>query len=87
MAFDTKFGSVDLEHGSIGEDEPVFVLRAKDKFALGTISDYEQRVRAAIEAEEITQEDANDLLEDLCQARAAFERFATDNPEDMKYPD
>jgi len=31
MAIDHKYGRVTLEHGSIGEDEPVVVFRAKDK--------------------------------------------------------
>ena len=30
MAIDTKYGRVTLEHGTIGEDEPVVVFRAKD---------------------------------------------------------
>ena len=30
MAIDAKYGRVTLEHGSIGEDEPVIVFRAKD---------------------------------------------------------
>lgn len=31
MAIDAKYGRVTLEHGTIGEDEPVVVFRAKDK--------------------------------------------------------
>lgn len=31
MAFDNKYGRVTLEHGTIGEDEPVVVFRATDK--------------------------------------------------------
>lgn len=31
MAIDRKYGKVTLEHGSIGDDEPVIVFRAKDK--------------------------------------------------------
>lgn len=30
MAIDAKYGRVTLEHGTIGEDEPVVVFRAKD---------------------------------------------------------
>ena len=30
MAKNAKYGKVTLEHGSIGEDEPVIVFRAKD---------------------------------------------------------
>ncbi len=31
MAIDAKYGRVTLEHGSIGEDEPVVVFRATDE--------------------------------------------------------
>ncbi len=31
MAVDRKYGKVTLEHGSIGEDEPVVVFRATDR--------------------------------------------------------
>jgi hypothetical protein len=31
MAIDGKYGRVTLEHGTIGDDEPVIVFRAKDK--------------------------------------------------------
>jgi hypothetical protein len=31
MAIDNKYGRVTLEHGTIGEDEPVVVFRATDK--------------------------------------------------------
>lgn len=31
MAIDLKYGRVYLEHGIIGEDEPVVVFRAQDK--------------------------------------------------------
>lgn len=30
MAIDGKYGRVTLEHGDIGEDEPVIVFRARD---------------------------------------------------------
>jgi hypothetical protein len=31
MAIDAKYGRVTLEHGTIGEDEPVVVFRATDR--------------------------------------------------------
>jgi hypothetical protein len=31
MAVDRKYGRVTLEHGNIGEDEPVVVFRAQDR--------------------------------------------------------
>ena len=30
MGYDRKYGKVTLEHGNIGEDEPVVVFRARD---------------------------------------------------------
>lgn len=31
MAYDNKYGQVSLEHGNIGDDEPVVVFRAQDR--------------------------------------------------------
>jgi hypothetical protein len=42
MAIDLKYGQVTLEHGNIGEDEPVIVLRAKDKVLPTLLYVYEQ---------------------------------------------
>lgn len=87
MGFDTKYGTVTLEHGSVGGDEPVFVLRAQDKFAMGTISDYTLRVHAALQAGDISSEQAHDLLEQVGQVQEAFQAFALENPDQMKFPD
>jgi len=38
MAVSTKYGKVDIPH--IGDDEPVFILRAQDKLAEKSIEDY-----------------------------------------------
>src|SRR6476469_4990661 len=40
MAYDFKYGRITTERGSIGEDEPVFLLRARDDVALETIRHY-----------------------------------------------
>jgi hypothetical protein len=40
MGQDPKYGKVTLEHGSIGEDEPVVVFRAKDKLLPALLSIY-----------------------------------------------
>lgn len=40
MAKDLKYGEVTLERGNIGEDEPVFVLRAQDQLALKVLKVY-----------------------------------------------
>jgi hypothetical protein len=31
VAYDRKYGNVTLEHGSVGDDEPVIVFRAQDQ--------------------------------------------------------
>ncbi|MGW4127935.1 hypothetical protein [Amycolatopsis japonica] len=40
MAIDTKYGRVTLENGTIGEDEPVFVLRAQDALTPEVLAEY-----------------------------------------------
>ncbi len=40
MAVDRKYGRVELEHGDIGEDEPVFVFRAQDALAVRVLAYY-----------------------------------------------
>jgi hypothetical protein len=40
VAYDLKYGKVTTEHGNIGEDEPVFVLRARDVTAPKAIIAY-----------------------------------------------
>jgi hypothetical protein len=40
MPIDNKYGRVTLEHGNIGEDEPVFVFRAKDKLLPQVLAEY-----------------------------------------------
>lgn len=45
MAVDRKYGRVTIEHGSIGENEPVVVFRAQDKL-LPAVLDYYQQLCA-----------------------------------------
>jgi hypothetical protein len=40
MAIEGKYGEITTEHGSIGADEPVFLLRAQDKLAVAAIEAY-----------------------------------------------
>jgi len=40
MAIDTKYGRVTLEHGDIGEDEPVVVFRAQDRLLPAVLDAY-----------------------------------------------
>ena len=47
MAVDGKYGRVTLEHGNIGEDEPVIVFRANDKLLPELLHKYLQLCLAA----------------------------------------
>lgn len=47
MAIDTKYGRVQLEHGTIGEDEPVVVFRAQDELLLKVLSAYHHLAKEA----------------------------------------
>lgn len=40
MAVDKKYGRVTLEHGNIGENEPVIVFRAQDKLLPQVLAHY-----------------------------------------------
>jgi hypothetical protein len=40
MAQDLKYGTITTEHGDIGEDEPVFLFRAKDTLLPMLLDDY-----------------------------------------------
>ncbi len=42
MAVDRKYGRVILEHGTIGEDEPVVVFRAQDQLLPEVLAVYAQ---------------------------------------------
>lgn len=44
MGQDLKYGKITTEHGSIPEDEPVFVLRAQDALALFALDAYGETV-------------------------------------------
>jgi hypothetical protein len=47
VAIDNKYGRVQLERGSIGEDEPVVVFRAQDKLLLKVLSAYHHLAEVA----------------------------------------
>jgi len=40
MAIDRKYGRVELEHSTVGEDEPVFVFRAQDRLLIKVLDHY-----------------------------------------------
>jgi hypothetical protein len=45
MAIDHKYGRVQLEHSTIGEDEPVIVFRAQDKLLVPLLDAYAKLCR------------------------------------------
>lgn len=47
MAIDLKYGRVELEKGTIGEDEPVFVFRAQDRLLPYLLTMYEALCESA----------------------------------------
>jgi len=47
MAIDRKYGRVAIERGTIGLDEPVFVIRAQDRLAPELIEHYADLCRRA----------------------------------------
>jgi hypothetical protein len=42
MPLDRKYGRVTLERGTVGDDEPVVVLRAQDELAVPTLDHYRE---------------------------------------------
>lgn len=59
----------------IPRDEPVFVLRAKDKYAVDILRFYASLLSDG------------EHLGSVCDRIADFEKFAADHPEQMKEPD
>ena len=43
MGTDLKYGRITTEHGDIHEDEPVFLLRARDVLAIETLTHYNEQ--------------------------------------------
>ena len=62
----------------IPEEEPIFVMRAKDRLALSVLDEY------VLDAEGQTSKEFQRSLEAL---RSDFKQFAEENPNLMKYPD
>jgi len=79
MAHDEKLGTVLDEFGKLGHDEPVFVIRAKDKSAPAAIRAYANVAREA---------GADDSHVRAARAVAAgFEEWQHRNPALVKCPD
>lgn len=79
MAVDGKYGKVALEHGSIGEDEPVVVFRARDKNLPALLAHYMQLC---------TQTGSPDRhLTLIASSYRAIREWQDNNPEAVKVPD
>ncbi len=74
-----RFGIIKRSNDeAIPEDEPVFILRARDRLAIPTLVTY-------LKFSEL--DGCNDHhKETLAEAVAAFEEFADQNPDRMKQP-
>lgn len=74
MAVSTKYGKLDI--GKIADDEPVFVLRARDETALLAIKDYRSRALAL---------GLDSIVASVDAEIEAFETFRSEN--ETKLPD
>lgn len=77
MAVDTKYGDIDIE--GIPDDEPVFVIRAKDEVSVQTLNQY---------ADNATRNGSPSEHHASVRRRAAeFQEWQDANPDLVKTPD
>lgn len=82
MAVDARYGKVTVEHepgNPLGEDEPVFVLRARDVVAPGTVERYAQDCEFYGAPTE--------HVESIRRAAVALQKWQDANPDLVKTPD
>lgn len=84
MAHSSKYGNVTVQDDSLmnplnGTDEPVFVLRARDACALGTLESYIE------EAE--TRGSAPEFIEGLQEPYEKFAAWRDAHRDEIKLPD
>lgn len=78
MGYDRKYGKVTTEHGSIPEDEPVIVFRARDRLSPDVIAYYGSLcVKASPDFHQ-------DLVKGTLQAFLDWQR---DHPDQVRTPD
>jgi hypothetical protein len=80
MASDLKYGQIDVP--GIPEDEPIFILRAKDKLALSTVVYYSNEARVRVGSETTPE-----FVKGVEDCVIAFDEWETNNPDKMKMPD
>lgn len=79
MGYDTRFGNVKTQHDNIPDDEPVFMVRARDKLSLDIIGYYMFR--------SIQAGSSRGHLQMVMGAIEEFRFWQEQHPEDMKTPD
>lgn len=82
MAVDQKYPSVSVDTGDrtpIGDDEPVFVLRARDAMAIPVLDAYAQLCSA--------HGSPSEHLQSVLQTHNAFRDWQDAHPGDVKQPD
>jgi hypothetical protein len=80
---DANYRKLKKELG-IPEDEPIFILRAKDRLALPVITRYTNSARQ-IESAKVRPSD--EWFEQMGEVERQFADFASAHPSQMKIPD
>jgi hypothetical protein len=79
MALSAKYGKIAVERGSIPEDEPVFLLRGKDKLVPRLLEYYEMMCKA---------QGANEgQQESVIRAAEEIRRWQGEHYDSVKLPD
>lgn len=79
MAIDRKYGKVETSLQTLGEDEPVFIIRAKDRASIPALLAYAQealRIGASVE-----------FVYDVAGSILRFEKWQVANGDIVKVPD
>ena len=78
MAVDRKYGKVTFEKGDIGEDEPVFVFRARDATVPDLLAEYWWLCDNAGSPQH--------HLDAIRDAKTDIEKWQKDNPDQVRIP-
>lgn len=79
MGYDTRFGNVRTQHEDIPEDEPVFMVRARDTLSIDVIATYMMR--------SIQSGSSKEHLRMVMGALEEFRYWQEHHPEEMHVPD
>lgn len=77
MAKDAKYGSIEIP--GVPDDEPVFVLRAKDVLSYGAIMNYQSMA--------VSRRCPEEFIGGLDNVLETFAEWADTNADKMKVPD